>query len=261
MISGLPILPPLTMAPSAKAAGSAYSTAAICNQVMGLEEIGRNGNAAAVMLRDELVWQDEVDGVSAAEDGVLLNVLKQLEVFDETCRLVRAATDKTEAKQHAKKRTGLCRSQDTPVNTCIEAQEARLETMRTRLQRVAASLEKLDGTPLVVLKGPPTAEEEATFKEKQAQMGEPPSALPPPTEASRKRLREQLDRALEEFSGSFNVLPDAVSVLGPQIIEPLVRSDPSHSMLWPCTYRWSRALFCWGSGMARIDGHHCTPRS
>jgi hypothetical protein len=170
------------MLSSSAAAARAYSSGIdlaerVTIEVMAHEETGRSSNASVLMLRDELAWQSDADHDATERDGAaggsadgLLPVLVQLAAFDEACRLVRAAADtgkqeaKEEAKTHAARRRTLCTKLDAPVCKCLEAQDARLQAMRLRLQRVVAALQKLDGKPLVVLAQDPTPEAEALLR-------------------------------------------------------------------------------------------------
>jgi hypothetical protein len=52
------------------------------------------------------------------------------------------------------------------------------------------------------------------------QLGGPSmQGAPPPTEAGRERLRATLEQAMKDFDANFNTMPDAMSCLGPGILE------------------------------------------
>ena len=214
--------------------------ASICEETMRCEETARKGNEWAMMLRDELSWQDGVEegtlstcsegsagvegdggfgarGLVAADDA-LRAVLEKLVDFDKTCGAVRSATDKPGASGHAARRGKMCKELEKPVSACLEEQEMRYEQLRTRAERLRVASSRMQEKVLHVVAEPT----EATDNVPGGPLDLPLPEIPPLTEASRTRLRSALDQALTDFTSAFNVVPDAVSVLGEPILERLV---------------------------------------
>ena len=84
------------------------------------------------------------DQVSQRDAEALRDLLKRLEEFDQVCGKVRAATDKPTAMKYAARRRELCKELAKPCADVLDVQESNYAAMHARLQRIAASLQKLE---------------------------------------------------------------------------------------------------------------------
>eukprot|EP01043_Picozoa_sp_COSAG02_P022067 COSAG02_NODE_1136_length_14337_cov_50.495505_3_plen_678_part_00 len=88
--------------------------------------------------------QAQEPSLSQKDADALRDLLKQLEEFDQVCAKVRAAPDKPTAKKYAARRKELCEQLAKPCADVLDVQESHYAAMHARLQRIAASLMKLE---------------------------------------------------------------------------------------------------------------------
>ena len=88
--------------------------------------------------------KDDAPSLNKQDADQLREMLKRLEEFDQVCGKVRAAGDKPTAMRYAARRKELCKELATPVADALDIQEAHYAAMHARLQRIAASLKKLE---------------------------------------------------------------------------------------------------------------------
>jgi hypothetical protein len=99
------------------------------------------GNATSRWKKAGVKVQDQV---SQKDAEALRDLLKRLEEFDQVCGKVRAATDKPTAMKYAARRRELCKELAKPCADVLDVQESNYAAMHARLQRIAASLQKLE---------------------------------------------------------------------------------------------------------------------
>lgn len=88
--------------------------------------------------------KDDEPALSKKDADALRDLLKRLEEFDQICGKVRAAGDKPTAMKYAARRKELCKELAKPCADVLDVQESHYAGMHARLQRIAASLKKLE---------------------------------------------------------------------------------------------------------------------
>lgn len=104
--------------------------------------------------------KDDAPSLSQQDADQLREILKRLEEFDQVCGKVRAAGDKPTAMRYAARRKELCKELATPVTDALDIQESHYAAMHARLQRIAASLKKLEMKAAELLAAEEMQEEE-----------------------------------------------------------------------------------------------------